>query len=110
MNNKELLKRLGFREDYDEKNRIIKQEYINFNGMEYYISTVDLGINYGLGDFPLYYETMIFPTDKLSNNWRDMYCNRYRDRETALQRHKQLIEDINMGKYEIIDGHFYLKD
>lgn len=102
--NKEIKERLGFRKDFDENNRIVKQEYINFKGNEYLVSTVDLGLDYGFGGYPLYFETMIFP----KGEWGDMYCNRYSDREIALKEHNSLVDAILSGKYEIFDGYFRL--
>lgn len=95
--------KFGFREDYNPENKIVKQEYITFGGNEYLVSTVDLGLNHRFGEGePLYYETMIFP----KNEWGDMYCNRYTDRETALKEHEKLVEDIKNGKYVIIENYF----
>ena len=96
----------GFREDYNPDNKVVKQEYITFNGKEYWISTVDLGLDHSFGRCePLYYETMIFP----KGEWGDMYCDRYSNRETALQKHEILVNDILNGKYEIVDGCFEFK-
>jgi len=93
----------GFREDYNHDNRVVKQEYVTFGGNEYFVSTVDLGLNYRFGEGePLYYETMIFP----KGDYRDMYCNRYTDRETALKEHERLVEDINNGQYFIVENYF----
>ena len=38
--------RFGFREDYDPDKRIVKQNRIKIYNDEYFISTVDLGMNY----------------------------------------------------------------
>ncbi len=100
--NKEFMKQLGYREDFDENNRIVKQEDIAFKGNKYFVSTIDLGLDHGFDGYPLYFETMIFPTGE----WGDMYCDRYANRETALQKHVKLVDDINNGKYEIKDGYF----
>lgn len=95
-----------FREDFDENNKIVKQEYINFNSEEYFVSTVDLGLDYSFGrGEPLYYETMIFP----KGEWGEMYCMRYPNREMALKSHEALVYNINHGNYVINDGYFELK-
>lgn len=97
----------GFRPDYSEENRVVKQEDIEFDGKRYFVSTVDLGLDHCFGDGPpLYWETMIFPI----SSWRDMYCSRYPSREEAEQAHDQLIADIAAGKYEIRDGYFEKKE
>ena len=96
----------GFREDYNYDNRVVKQEYVTFGGNEYFVSTVDLGLDHRFGEGePLYYETMIFP----KGEWDDLYCNRYTDRETALEEHEKLVKDIINGKYAIFRGCFEKK-
>lgn len=96
--------KFGFRKGYDYNNRVVKQEYINFEGKIYFVSTVDLGINHNLfaEEPPLYYETMIFEDDSR----QDMYCNRYTSKEEALKSHEALVYNILHGNYEIVDGYF----
>lgn len=85
------LTKMGFRADYDEKNRIVKQEHVMQNGKEYFISTVDLGLDHSFGEGkPLYFETMIFEKDSS----HDLYCDRYETREEASKKHKELVERI----------------
>lgn len=92
-----------FREDFDKDNRVVAQNDFEFDGKEYWMSTVDLGVDHQFGEGPpLYFETMIFPR----GTFRDMYCNRYTDRETAHERHAQLFKNITDGKYQIVDGYF----
>lgn len=92
-----------FRENYNPDNRAVKQEDVTIEGKEYFVSTVDLGLDYSFGDGPpLYYETMIFP----KGEWRDLYCNRYTDRETALKEHEKLVDDIKNNKYRVIEAGF----
>lgn len=101
------LTKYGFRADFDENNRVVKQEHIEFEGKKYFVSTVDLGLNHRFGEGPdLYYETMIFPDD---GSFKDMYCNRYTDRESALNAHEKLMEAIADGKYEVVNGYFERK-
>lgn len=100
------LSQYGFRPDYDRNNRIVKQEYINFEGVEYFVSTVDLGLDHNFGEGPpLYFETMIFPKESIG----EMFCKRYTTKETALESHERLVQHINEGKFEIVDGYFERK-
>jgi len=92
---------LGFREDFDPNNRVIKQETFIHKGKEYYISTVDLGINHGFL-VPLYYETMIF--DGAYGN--DVYQNRYATRKEAGKGHLDTLENIKNGTLQLINGYF----
>lgn len=90
-----------FRSDFNENNRIVRQENIVIDGDPYFVSTVDLGIDHSFGDSrPLYYETMVFPND----SWDECYCKRYETREEAAEGHEKLIQDIREGKYIIKDG------
>ena len=101
------LSQYGFRKDYNPENKIVKQENIEINGETYFVSTVDLGIDYNsIGGSPLYFETMIFPKDK----WSDIYCDRYETRKEAEKGHEKIIADIKADKYEILDGYFALKE
>jgi hypothetical protein len=101
------MSKYGFRADFDENNRIVKQEVIEFEGREYFVSTVDLGLDHRFGEgSPLWYETMIFP----NGTYSDEYCDRYETRGEALSSHEQLIQDINDGKYEKVDGWFRRKE
>lgn len=90
---------LGWREDFDIENRFLKQEYIEYKGITYWVSTVDLGLNhnfYGVGA-PLYWETMIFVDNDPANDYigREMYCDRYSSKEQAL-----LYHDLIMKAFE----------
>jgi hypothetical protein len=100
------LTRFGYRADFDENDRIVKQEYIEFEGKKHFVSTVDLGLNhrFGAGE-PLWYETMIFEGE----DRQDLYCDRYTTKEEALAAHEKLVEDINSGKY-VLNGYFTLKE
>lgn len=98
--------RFCFRADFKEENRVVKQEIVEFEGREYFVSTVDLGLNHRFGEgAPLWYETMIFPHGSYSDEW----CDRYETREEALSSHEQLISDIKEGKYERVNGWFRRK-
>lgn len=98
--------KFGYREDYDPENRIVKQEYVTYKGKEYFISTVDLGMDhsFGLGE-PLYYETMIF----LKDSWTDLYCDRYTTREEALAGHNHVIESFKKDLMILVDGYFEIE-
>lgn len=95
-----------YREDYDPENRIVKQEYGTYKGKEYFVSTVDLGMDhqYGEGE-PLYYETMIF----LKDSWIDLYCDRYTTREEALAGHNHVIECFKRDLMILVDGYFEIE-
>lgn len=100
------LTKYGFREGFDQNNKVVKQETIEFEGKNYFVSTVDLGFNHQYGEGPpLYYETMIFP----EGTFQDMYCNRYSERDSALSAHESLVCAIGREDYEILDGYFYRK-
>lgn len=95
------LSEYGFREDYDPNNRIIRQDKFIIDNDRYFISTVDLGINFSYDDeIPLYYETMIFKND----DWSGIYCRRYETREQALNNHNFIIENLKyLYCYEKLD-------
>lgn len=41
---------LGYRKDFDWNNRFKKQEIVEVNGNEYFVSTVDLGLDHSFGE------------------------------------------------------------
>ena len=83
------------RADYDKRNKIIKQEDIEYLGTMYFISTVDLGLDHGCcGDTGEFWETMVF----LAGDWSDLYCRRYKTKEAAVRGHKQTVADLKSGK------------
>lgn len=85
----------GYREDYDEKNRIVKQENVIYKDKEYLISTVDLGIDHGYGHITgVYWETMIFP----KGDWSDLYCDRYQSLDDAKAGHERAKEMLLSGQ------------
>lgn len=95
----------GYRKDYDYDNRIVKQEYVTYENNDYYVSTVDLGMNHQWGEGePLYYETMIFSKD----SYCELYCDRYTTREEALKGHNTIIEAFK-NKTIKLDGYFKLE-
>lgn len=99
---RELYRRLGYREDYDEKNRVVAQDNIEYKGKTYRVSTVDLGLDHGFGGSkPLYWETMIFE----DNSWHDLYMERYSSRTDAKNRHEEILKHFRKGNV-IIDGDF----
>jgi len=98
------------REDFDEENRIVRQDKVTFKSDKYFVSTVDLGINHQFGDGPpLWYETMIFAMDKNDNiDWGEMYCSRYTTREEAKKGHEKVMDafennQIKINEHEGID-------
>lgn len=88
---------LGWRKGFDWNNRFKKQEVVEVNGKEYYISTVDLGLDhsYGKGE-PLYYETMVFE----KGSPVDLYMERYTTEKQALDGHKRTIDKLKNGTLE----------
>jgi hypothetical protein len=99
--------KIGFRKDYNENNRIVKQEYISYNGKKYFVSTVDLGMNHQFGEGnPLYYETMIFGVDSNNNIDYDLYCDRYETRKEALEKHNRIISLFENNKMIFENGYF----
>lgn len=85
-------RKYGFREDYDPDNRIVKQDTIMINKDKYFISTIDLGIDFSfLEDYHVYFETMIFKNDNSSG----IYQRRYSTREEALKNHIYLVENFS---------------
>ena len=98
------------REDFNKKERIVKQGKVTYKGDKYFVSTVDLGINHQFGGGPpLWYETMIFEMDEDDNiDWSEMYCNRYTTREEAKDGHKEVMDafkndNLNIYEHEDID-------
>ena len=102
MNNvdKEFLKRLGYREDYDPDNRFDLKTKVKYNGKEYIVSTVDLGLDhsFGFGE-PLYYETMIFDENcNLKGSEFDWFQKRYSTEEEARIGHKAIVKLLESGE------------
>lgn len=81
-----------FREDFDFDTRFDLKTNIE----NYVISTVDLGIDYGFGGEPLYYETMIFEKDKNGNiDYMGIdYQERYSTEEQAKEGHERAIKYV----------------
>jgi len=79
----------GFREDFDPDNERVAETTVKNETGEYWISTVDLGLDHSFGEGPpLWYETMIFP----KGEWGDLYCARYTTRDEAIAGHKYVVE------------------
>lgn len=90
-----MFREFGFRADYDEQNRTIKQEDVTYKDKKYLISTVDLGLDHSFGEGPpLYWETMIFP----EGEWGDLYCERYSSIEDAKKGHEKAKELLMSGE------------
>lgn len=104
MDKKELLKLCGFREDFDENNRVVQQDDVEYQGKTYFVSTVDLGLDHSFGDGPpLYYETMIFERENGDTDWGDLYCNRYTTREEAMKNHRRIIEAFKNNQVSVAE-------
>lgn len=77
---------LEWAEKFEKENRILAQTYTKDGKL---ISTVFLGLdhNFGAGN-PLWFETMIFPSD----SWGEIDCDRYETYDEALEGHKRMVE------------------
>lgn len=81
-----------YRKDYDPNKRIVKQDKIKICNDEYFISTIDLGVNFScIKGRVEYFETMIF-----RNNYYDraIYLKRYATRKEALKNHNLLVDNL----------------
>ena len=88
---KELLRILGYRDDFDWDNRFDLKTTVD----DFMVSTVDLGLDHSFGTGrPLYYETMIFLVDntKRKDNPFEYYQIRYSTEEEARAGHDIAIE------------------
>lgn len=92
---KEAMKRCGFREDFDWETRFDLKTEVN----GYVVSTVDLGIDhsFGIGE-PLYYETMIIKKNGEKIDFMDLYCKRYSTEEQARIGHEEAVKMVEEGK------------
>lgn len=102
MNNvdKYILKRCGYREDYDPENRFDLKTKVEYKGETYIVSTIDLGIdhNFGMGK-PLYYETMIFlENEDYKNNEFSDFQLRYSTEEEARISHENIVKAFERGE------------
>ena len=81
-----------YRKDYDSNKRIVKQDKIKICNDEYFISTIDLGINFSCIKCRVeYFETMIF---KNNNYDHAVYLRRYATRKEALKNHNLLVDNL----------------
>ena len=97
---KQFLKKIGFREDYDPDNRFDFKTKVKYNGKIYTVSTVDLGLDhsFGMGE-PLYYETMIFDENcNLGNCEFDWFQKRYSTEREARIGHKAVVRLLKSGE------------
>lgn len=90
----EIMKRCGFREDFDWETRFDLKTRVG----KYEVSTVDLGLDhsFGLGE-PLYYETMVFVVDDYGIDYRGVFQKRYTTEEQAREGHEVVVEMIKEG-------------
>lgn len=97
---KELLRKLGYREDFDWENRFDLKSDVEYKGKHYIVSTVDLGLDHSFGmGKPLYYETMIFPKDDGENEF-DWFQHRYSTEKEAKEHHNYIVNMFEKGKWE----------
>lgn len=101
-----ILKRCGFREDYDPDNRFDLKTKVEYKGKVYEVSTIDLGLDhsFGMGE-PLYYETMIFLIDnkknifeKANENEFGWFQKRYSTEKQARIGHKAVVRLLESGE------------
>ncbi len=88
---------------FETGNRIVKQEQVG----DWFVSTVFLGLDFGWGDVPMIFETMIFDhsqpvTYKLGKKEhtsdKDIYQERYSTYDEAVHSHDTLVQSIRDGK------------
>ena len=96
---KSAMRKLGYREDFDPNNRIIKQDYFELGDRRYFMSTVDLGIDHSFfNDKPIYWETMIFDHTN-GDDFGDLYCERYSSVEDAITNHERILTLVTEGNF-----------
>lgn len=86
----------GYREDYDRENKRIDDTIVNIGEKNYWVSTVDVGLDMSYDENPpLYWETMIFECDADGNvlSWSALYCNRYSSKEDAIDGHANAVKN-----------------
>lgn len=95
-----ILKRCGFREDYDPENRFDLKTKVEYKGKIYTVSTVDLGLDHSFGmGKPLYYETMIFlENEDYKNNEFCDFQLRYSTEEEARISHENIVKAFERGE------------
>ena len=99
---KSAMRKLGYREDFDPNNRIIKQDYFELGDRRYFMSTVDLGIDHSFfNDKPIYWETMIFDHTN-GDDFGDLYCERYSSVEDAITNHERILTLVTEGNFTTI--------
>lgn len=106
------LSKFGYRQGFDPDNRFLKQEYVEFDGHRFWVSTVDLGLDHSFGSgLPIYWETMIFAVGDNDNDisFHELYCDRYTSVKSALASHDAIIEAFKTGNVAF-DGHYFVFD
>ena len=99
---KSIMRELGYREDFDPNNRIIKQDYFELGDRRYFMSTIDLGIDHSFfSDKPIYWETMIFDHTN-GENFGDLYQERYSSLEDAIANHERILTLATEGNFNTI--------
>lgn len=97
----------GMRIDFDPNNRRVASTDVIFNGKEYWVSTVDLGIDYSFGDeYPVYWETMIFDKPEAGATPRSLYCDRYASKEEAESMHNRIVKSFELDNASLRSGYF----
>ena len=103
---KEILKKIGFREDFDWENRFDLKTRVIYHDKLYEVSTVDLGLDHSFGmGKPLYYETMIFLVDSNKDMFERAKANefsdfqlRYSTEEEARISHENIVKAFERGE------------
>lgn len=77
-------------------NKIVKRDMVD----QAVISTVLLGVDLGFDGTPLWFETMVFPSE---NNFSEQYCKRYSTYDEALKGHAETVRMVENGEILISD-------
>ena len=76
--------------DLDRKHNVF------IGNKKYLLSTVALGVEHYGG---MWYESMVFAYDKNGEvNMRELYCERYKTREEAVDGHSELLARLEAGE------------
>lgn len=100
---RDMMKTIGYREDFDPDNRVVKQENIVVGKNTYFISTVDLGLDHSfIGGEPLYYETMVFiRKDDGEVDFSEQYVDRYTTKTEAIVGHSWVVNQLKAGNFTV---------
>ena len=81
--------------------RFVKKTILEEHRIE--ISTVWIGIGWGVEEPPMIYETMAFPMAKDTGDteWLEMGCWRWATREDAIEGHDRIVSGVVSGSLEL---------